>query len=194
MLLGSPTHCLCTGLLILNPVHCFCTLTFRTSEDLAAVYYVYRDISTVQCVHCSHTCKTILNTTQLRFSMENAMDAQKQHILALKQRWSNTTPCTSHPSMHNCPTGWVTPTFNVDIALGEQFQFKPLTPTRFSVSQLFGLMWWSSIGCLVTPIPYMSQKPPRYIGDIYLSHIFVTTYIGDIYLPDTFLLFKSGGD
>ena len=87
VLLGSPTHCLCTGLLILNPVHSFCTLTFRTSEDLAAVYCVYRDISTVQCVHCSHTCKTILNTTQLRFSMENAMDAQKQHILALKQRW-----------------------------------------------------------------------------------------------------------
>ena len=78
--------------------------------------------------HKSNTCKT-------QFSMENAMDAQKakhtcakvtaKATLALKQRWSNTTPCTSHPSMHNWPTGWVTPTLNVDIALGEQFQFKP---------------------------------------------------------------------
>ena len=92
--------------------------------------------------------------------------------LALKQR-SDTSPCTSHPSMHNWPTGWVTPTLHT-----EQFQLKPLTPTRFSVSQLFGLMWSSSIGCLVTPIPNMSQRPPRYICyHIYWWHIFVTTYM-----------------
>ena len=154
MLLGSPTHCLCTGLLILNST--LCTVSAPSHSELQrtwqrCMYCLYRYRSTVQCVHCSHTCKTILNTTQLRFPMENAMDAQKakhtcakvtpKATLALKQRWSNTTPCTSHPSMHNCPTGWVTPTSNVDIALPEQFQFKPLTPTRFSVSQLFGLMW-----------------------------------------------------
>ena len=31
--------------------------------------------------------------------------------------WSNTSFCSIHPSMHNWATGWVTPTWNVYIAL-----------------------------------------------------------------------------
>ena len=93
VLSGSPNHSQVGEHLfahphMLNPVHCFCTRTFCTSEDLAAMQCAYRDISTegfycrvMQCLQCivyTNKCKTPPDTTQLRFSMQNAMDAQKQ--------------------------------------------------------------------------------------------------------------------
>ena len=164
VLLGSPTHCLAHSqpcALFLHPhiqnfrglgsgVLCVqrhkysavCTLLTHMQNHSQHHTVALFNGKCNGCAKATHTCAEAKVACALQCAH---VDVQKQPAakatLALKQRWSNTAPCTSHPSMHNWPTGWVTPTSNVYIALPEQFQFKPLTPTRFSVSQLFGLMW-----------------------------------------------------